>query len=616
MRIGDNTRAENVWSIYGSFGQIMGDLHGDSNKYDTEYAGCYVCSTCETDENGVECLQGTVKNVSSQAITVSCLMHKYVFDGGEYEVYTQSNHWHNENAGGWQPLITEVSGQTRSMRSAHGAAPFFVLWNKQSDRGRAFHILADGAWKFSVSIVPAAAWMTNVEVELGINNLNYFVELAPGQEIVMPKILSYEVRNKVDLDCWKIHHYMNQKYPRRELPVIYNTWLCRFEAITFENVANQISLASELGAEYFVIDAGWFGKGNFWNCRGDWEENQTEAFAGRMRELSDLVCGAGMKFGLWLEIESAGKDAKVLKSHGEYYFEYDNMILLDFANPEACDYIYQKVCDLIEKYEVKFIKFDFNQDSKLDPAHAAYQNYYKGYRRVMSLLRKTYPDLYMENCASGGYRMTLDNCMDFDGFWFTDNQSPYEGLRIYKDTLRRIPPQMVERWISVQSMCDFEPKSIYNTHEKIIAANDANWNDVRGVHQDFLEGFVTGGSLGLSCDLNRWSSTLTQKMKSVIEEFKEQREFWKNAVCRILTDTDAMLVLEYSDMKFEEIHIYVFSWKIRQANIRVYPVIDLLASYAVEGREGIFTGQELESKGIDVGLRGNYRMEKVVLNFI
>ncbi len=88
----------------------------------------------------------------------------------------------------------------------------------------------------------------------------------------MPQILSYEVRNKVDMDAWKIHHYMNQKYPRRELPVIYNTWLCRFEAITFENVANQIPLASELGAEYFVIDAGWFGKGGFWNCRGDWEE--------------------------------------------------------------------------------------------------------------------------------------------------------------------------------------------------------------------------------------------------------------------------------------------------------------------------------------------------------
>ena len=211
MRIGDNTRAENVWSIYGSFGQVMGNLYGDSNKYDTEYAGCYVCSTCETDENGVECLQGIIKNISSQAITVSCLMHKYVFDGGEYEVYTQSNNWHNENAGDWQPLITEVCGQTRSMRSAHGAAPFFVLWNKQSNRGKAFHILADGAWKFSVSIVPAAAWMTNVEVELGFNNLNYFVELTPGEEIVMPQILSYEVRNKVDLDGWKIHHYMDVK---------------------------------------------------------------------------------------------------------------------------------------------------------------------------------------------------------------------------------------------------------------------------------------------------------------------------------------------------------------------------------------------------------------------
>ena len=62
---------------------------------------------------------------------------------------------------------------------------------------------------------------------------------------------------------------MYKNYPRKEVPVMYNTWLYKFEKIDFENVASQVKRAKELGIEYFVIDAAWYGQGEMWACRGD-----------------------------------------------------------------------------------------------------------------------------------------------------------------------------------------------------------------------------------------------------------------------------------------------------------------------------------------------------------
>lgn len=614
-KIDQTMKADDLWSIYGNFGMVKGEVYGDHACFYTEGNKYRVSSEREADENGVVLQKGTLKNTSESPISVNYLMSKFVFDGGEYEVYTQSNTWQNESLGSWQPLVSGVTGETQGIRDCFGAAPFFVLWNKQTDRGRAFHILASCAWKYSILRTPytEGGEATKVEVEIGINNRNFCMELGAGEELKLPEIIYYDVRNKTDLDCYKLHNYMNKIYPRKEMPVLYNTWLYQFEKINFENVISQVSKAAELGVEYFVIDAGWYGEGNFWNCRGDWEECQTGGLEGRMRELSDIVREHGMKFGFWLEIESGGADAKIVSDHSEFFFKYDDMILFDFANPQACDYIVDKVCSLIEKYDAKFVKFDFNQDTRLDQAKLSFLKYFEGYRSVLMRIRKAFPDLYMENCASGGLRMSLENGKCFDSFWYSDNQSPYEGMRIYKDTIRRMPPQWIERWASIQSVSGLGEVYLDTPKvDKIISTNDATWMDVRGVLPSYLEGFLTGSPIGFSCDLNRLSKEHFERIRDRIAEIKLHREFWKKAVCRILADTESLLVLQYSDNELNRIEILVFTQRIRQRKVCVYPVLDVKADYKMNDAE-ICSGSKLDTHGIDVILQGNYQMERVKL---
>ena len=607
--------AEDFWRISGSFGVVSGAVEETAHSISQKKDGYTVCSEYAEDENGVVSRQGTFTNTSGSPVFINYCMSKFMLQGGEYEVYTQMNTWQNECVGTWQNLVTGVTGETRGLRSAYGGAPFFAVWNRQTSRGYAFHILTKQPWKYEVKFTPNCSIEPNdVEIEIGLNGANLAIELASGETLELPEILFYEFRNKLDMDCFKLHHYINTKYPREAMPVMYNTWMYKFQFIDFENVENQIQAAKDLGIEYFVIDAAWFGQGNFWDARGDWYENTQDAFRGRMAELSQLVRDNGMKFGFWLEIESAGFNAHVLKDHGDYYFTFNDhgkdLYFFDFANEEARDYLMNTICDQIDKYHIRFIKFDFNQDVEWDVHQSAFLNYFRGYDRFMKTLKEKYPDLHMECCASGGMRMSLASALSFDSIWISDNHSPYEGMRIFKDALVRMPPQLIDKWAVIESVCDFKHGYGDASKERLFCSNDATWGEVRGLELSYLEGFFAGSPLGFSCDLNSLSDTVRANLKTYIAKFKENRGFWSKAVCRILTDTNAVMVLQYSDMSFDRAEIVIYTNRIRQRGITVYPRLDMDATYYVNGGE-LMTGKQIDAQGITVALEGNFRSVSV-----
>jgi len=504
--------------------------------------------------------------------------------------------------GKFQTLVTSVEARSESIRNTSGATPFMVLWNNQTGRGVAFHLVAYSTWKMRISKVYLAGEATAVEVELGVLNDGLNITLAPGEQINLPEIIYYEVLNKTDFDCWKLHKYLNEAYPRKRMPVIYDTWMYKFEKFTYDDIVAQIEKAAQLGVEYFVIDAGWFGdtRKSWWFCRGDWEETEYSGFGGRMCEIADLVREKGMKFGFWLEPEGASEGAEIIKNHPEYFMHENGNSLLNFAVPEAMEYICNKTCELIEKYGAEFMKFDFNVDMKFDKTQSAFSKYFEGYNEYIRRIKERYPDMYIENCASGGTRMSIRDGKTFDGFWFSDELSPYYGLRIFKDTILRMPPQWIEKFMSVQMIKDFKPQHASNRDDdKIIACNDGVWKNVSSVNQSFLDGFMTGGAIGLSCDLTSFTDSGFEHLKNYISQFKENRDFWQSATCRILTDTETMLVLEFANDDFSRIELVVFSLKAMQRNICVYPVLN--GEYNYELIEGMVkSAKELLRDGIDV----------------
>lgn len=594
---------------YGSFGEINGTVErGKSCIYQKTDEYLIKC-TYEKDPYGVFTRHDTFTNISDHPISVSSLHSRFIFEGGEYEVYTQFNTWQNESTGAWQPLNTAVSVTGASSRTAQDGTPFMVLWSQQAQRGVAFHLVTNSAWEMKITRAGHYSKYTKVVAEMGILDYNFDVTLAPGESVTMPDIICYEVRNKVHMDCYKLHNYMHTKYPRKRLPIIYDTWMYRFDHITYENVSSQIALAADLGVEYFFIDAGWFGKGKSWsNSVGDWAENMTGAFCGRMIDIANEVRAAGMKFGIWLEPERADPESDAVRYHKEYYIHGDvesDCYFLDYANPKAREWMLGVIFDLIDKYGVEYIKDDYNADMYFDVYHTAFQKYHEGHALFIKAIRDRYPDIYLSSCASGGMRMELGNYMRFDSTWPSDNESPHVEMRMYKNTILRLPPQGFERWSAIHSLGGFEPfyKSFDGCQgsktEHLIACGDAVWKHVEGVQPSYMKGFMTCGPVGFSCDLSLVSEAVRSEFKNYIAKIKENRDFWRTAVARIICDTPSVTTFQYSDMDLSQVVIQLFTSQTAQDHFTVYPELDPSKNYCING-ERVLSGKEIMDEGIEL----------------
>lgn len=602
---GENN-AKCYFSCYGSFGDMQGEFSRSDGEISLKNEKYTLKSVFFEDENRVITRQDSFENASGESLDVRRLKSRFVFEGGEYTVYTQFNTWQNESRGAWQPLNTSVCVSGTSTRVTQDATPFVAIWNEQAKRGFAFHLLPASLWEIKVSRIGNASKETKILVELGISDYNFNLSVAPGEKVEMPKIIAYEFENRLDTDCHKLHKYMNFHYPRKRMPIIYNSWMSRFDDISYEKLMPQAKIAAELGVEYFVIDAGWFGDGAPWSeSVGDWVENKSSAMAGRMAEFANLVRSLGMKFGLWMEPERALPTSKAVKKHPEFYLEGDaepEFLFLNFASDSAREWITEKVIKLIDQYGIEFIKDDYNADLCFDNNFGGFLNYHRGYEKYLLTLREKYPDIYISCCGSGGERMELRNATLFDSFWPSDNESPYTQLRIYKDTLLRLPPQCFERWITVHSANENEtvyaPFVKYNggERERLIASGDAIWHNVVGVQPSVLFGFATAGPVAFSCDLTKISESSLNKFKENIAFVKKNRDYLMKVSAYILADTDSETVIEYADDDFERVTVQIFTKEPMQSRFYVYPKVDSNADYILDGKR--ISGEDIIKYGI------------------
>ena len=596
---------------------IAGDLPLVTGAIETRDSGCFysngileLASEQIKHHTGVYKRRDTVKNVSDRPITLGAALSKFTQSGGEYEVYTQYSEWCKESNGKWQELNTEIAVGNDDIRGNTGSAPFVALYNRQSGRGIAFHLIGSCAWQIRVKRLfrQQRGWIKNVTVELGIRERGFSCELQPGEVLELPEILYYEFENKNDMAAYKMHRYVNEVLTAKDFPIVYNSWLSKLDNVSYDILSEQLEKAKYIGAEYFVIDAGWFGEpGKWYDSVGDWTECMHASMKGRMKDFADKVRENGLKFGLWFEIERASLNSMAYKEHPEHYIKEGEFAFVNFASEDTCNYIFDIVSEQIRRYGIEFIKFDYNAELTYDSENLSFIKFFKGHSSFIKRLRKTFPSLYIENCASGGLRMTLGSLFGgFDSVWMSDNHSLYEQLRIFKETLVRMPSRALERWITVTSAEISTPKySASGCPDKILVSGDCGWGHVEALNKDYLKACTVGGPIGITCDLTELSGSLIELLKNHIGNYKKERAFWKDSECHILCDTETVLVLQFCDRKTERIKIYAYSVRPMQNEITVYPYIEENVDYVLNGKTVSF--EELRENGVTLPVSDCFR---------
>lgn len=243
----------------------------------------------------------------------------------------------------------------------------------------------------------------------------------------------------------KVH---NAKQPR---DILLNSWEGVYFYINEKGMIQMMKDIADLGGELFVMDDGWFGNKyprlNDSSSLGDWEVD-TRKLPNGLSALTAAAKKEGIKFGIWVEPEMTNQVSELYEKHPDWIICQPNreprpgrggtQLVLDVSNPEVQDFIFNLIDGLMtENPEIAYIKWDSNMtvanygSSYLPKDKQSHLNidYHRGLRKVLERIRAKYPDLVIQNCASGGGRVNYGLMPYFEEFWTSDNTEALQ--RIY-----------------------------------------------------------------------------------------------------------------------------------------------------------------------------------------
>lgn len=189
------------------------------------------------------------------------------------------------------------------------------------------------------------------------------------------------------------------------------------------------------------IDAGWYEGGNeWWEGVGNWNIDK-ERFPNGLKPISDAAHSIGAKFLLWFELERVRKNTRFEKEHPEWLLEYPatsnkndtynyNTYLFDLGNTEARLWLTDFVSDFLEKEGVDYYRQDFNWvdgegswKMKDKPGREGISEirYIEGLYAFWDSLLVRFPELVIDNCASGGRRIDLETISRSSPLWRSDH---------------------------------------------------------------------------------------------------------------------------------------------------------------------------------------------------
>jgi alpha-galactosidase len=225
----------------------------------------------------------------------------------------------------------------------------------------------------------------------------------------------------------------------RMLPALaYNHWFGIGPDIDEALMMRQAQAATALGVEYFILDAGWYNKcsgPNFETGVGNWEVVDRKKFPRGIKPLAEYVRSRGLKFGLWFEPERGHRTSHWVKHHPEWFWDTGAEYLhLNLGLKAAQDGVLQVIGAAIEELSAEWIKIDYNFGprpywDKVDKSGKVMFRYMAGLYRVLDELRRRYPCVVFECCASGGRRIDLGQLKRSHTAWISDQVPSSEICR-------------------------------------------------------------------------------------------------------------------------------------------------------------------------------------------
>lgn len=317
-------------------------------------------------------------------------------------------------------VSSERFGQIGSM-PVKKFAPFLAIEDKKNDVLWGVQLAHEASWQMEIYRQDDALHISGglADREFG----HWMKILNPGESFETPyAIISACKGGGIDNISQRItsagnKYFVNLPKEEENLPIIFNEYCTTWGCPSHENISEIIEKIKGKGINYFVIDCGWFKEGEKpWHISmGDYEISK-ELFKDGLEKTVKLIKEAGMKPGIWFEIDNVGEESKaynlnehLLKRDGKVITTYSRRFW-DMRDPWVINYLENKVINLLKDYNFEYMKMDYNDTIGIgvDGAESLGEGLRQNMESSVNFIKKVIkdvPGIVLENCASGGHKL-------------------------------------------------------------------------------------------------------------------------------------------------------------------------------------------------------------------
>ncbi|OPZ71364.1 MAG: Melibiase [bacterium ADurb.Bin478] len=370
---------------------------------------------------------------------------------------------------GKEPVVyfSHTYSSDRQERPARGA-PFsgqLPFWYLQTEHGRCYFSLDwSGGWRaeWSAGGEQAAFRVFLPEEETQLT-------LAPGEKITGPTLslipvaagAEREMRNRwlaVRDQAARTRFTM----PAPSFPLIYNHWYSVRFALSAAFLKNQIAAVTPYRFDAFVVDAGWYER------TGDWTPSRAKFTAGEFEAVLEKLKQQNIVVGLWscpwLESVSAAERPDYIDQPG-FYREFMQAWALDLAGCDFTSRLTSHVRHLVDSYGMGWWKYD--QEFLGDSTRAGKMKNIGALQTSLAAVRLSFPNLFIENCMSGGRMINGFTDAISQSHWIRDGSA--NGLKHSRSNIAEalgavdfLAPGKVQRWTNrIDEIHDRESLRLY-----------------------------------------------------------------------------------------------------------------------------------------------------------
>ena len=297
---------------------------------------------------------------------------------------------------------------------------------------------------------------------------HWMKDLGIGETFETPKAILSVCRGDIDMICHRLVS-AGEKYvdagPKSEqsLPILFNEYCTTWGCPSHENITGIVEAIKDKGFDYFVIDCGWFKEdGVPWDISmGDYNVSPT-LFPEGLEKTVGLIRDAGMKPGIWFEIDNVGSASKAYHEQEAHLLRRDGRPLTtysrrfwDMKDPWVQDYLGEKVIGTLNKYGFEYMKMDYNDTIGIgcDGCESLGEGLRKNMEASVDFVRrvkKEVPGIILENCASGGHKLEPLMMSECAMASFSDAHETEEIPIIAANLHRAILPRQSQIWAVIR----------------------------------------------------------------------------------------------------------------------------------------------------------------------